>query len=59
VNRKREKDTYGKMFTSGNSVSEYVSQKIKREPLNYKTVEDQEFEKEKAKIDRKVKKMME
>lgn len=57
VNRKREKDTYGKMFfgePSGGSVSEYVDKKIKKEPLNYKSIEDQEFEKEMKKIDRKV-----
>lgn len=40
VNRKREKDTYGKMFTSQSSVSEYVDHKIKREPINFKSIED-------------------
>jgi hypothetical protein len=42
INRKREKDTYGKMFfaESTGSVSEYVDKKIKKEPLNYKTIED-------------------
>ena len=46
INRKREKDTYGKMFGSNCSVSDYLTQKIKKEPLNYRTIEDQEFEKE-------------
>ena len=48
INRKREKDTYGKMFfgEAAGSVSEYVDKKIKKEPINYKTIEDQEFEKE-------------
>jgi tetratricopeptide (TPR) repeat protein len=58
VNRKREKDTYGKMFTSAQSVAEYVDHKIKREPINYKSIEDQEYEREKTKMDRKVSKMM-
>ncbi|CDW73168.1 peptidyl-prolyl cis-trans isomerase d [Stylonychia lemnae] len=58
INRKREKDTYGKMFTSQSSVSEYVDHKISKEPINYKSIEDQEYEKEKQKMDRKVKKMM-
>lgn len=59
INRKREKDTYGKMFQGTNSVNDYLAQKIKREPINYRTQEDLEYEKERAKMDTKVKKMME
>lgn len=54
VNRKREKDTYGKMFTSSASVSEYVEQKIKREPLNFRSAEDEEYERENLKMNAKV-----
>ena len=48
------------MFNSKNqSVSDYVQQKVIKEPINYRTVEDEEFEKEKKKIERKVQRMME
>ena len=59
VNRKREKETYGKMFNSKKSISDYVEQKSLKEPIGYKTMEDKEYEKEKIKMERKVKKMME
>lgn len=58
VNRRREKDTYGKMFTPKNSVTEYVDKKVKKEPLNYRTVEDMEYEKERHKMEQKVKLQM-
>ena len=54
INRKREKETYGKMFDGKNSISDYVSKKTYHDPISYKTVEDREFEKEKQKIDDKV-----
>ena len=60
VNSKREKDTYSKMFTNKNqSVSDYVTSKISKEPINYRTVEEEEYEKEKKKMEAKVRKMME
>lgn len=52
VNRKREKETYSKMFTSKEGIVKPGD--VKDTPLNYKTVEDQEFEKERAKIYAKV-----
>lgn len=30
INRKREKDTYGKMFTTNKSISEYVEEKASK-----------------------------
>lgn len=46
------------MFQSAFSVNEYIEQKSKKEPLNYRTQEDLEFERERAKLDAKVKKML-
>ena len=61
VNRKREKETYGKMFTANNSksISDYVDEKTLKEPINYKSLEDKEFEQEKSKMQKKVEKLME
>lgn len=59
VNRKREKETYSKMFNSKKSISDYVEHKSLKEPIAYKTMEDKEYEKEKIKMEKKVKKMME
>jgi tetratricopeptide (TPR) repeat protein len=47
VNRKREKETYSKMFNSKKSISDYVEEKTLKETINYKSMEDKEFEKEK------------
>ena len=58
INRKREKDTYGKMFNTTKSISEYVEEKTSKQPINYKTLEDREYEKEKKKMDEKIKKML-
>lgn len=44
INRKREKETYSKMFTAKPGISEEIP-KI-NVPLNYKTIEDQEYERE-------------
>ena len=49
LNRKREKDTYSKMFSSTKSVSDYIQQK--NVPLNYKSQEDLEYERERLKMD--------
>jgi len=51
VNRKRELNTYGNMFSKNASVSDYVAKKVKTEPLNYKSVEDKEFDEEKKKME--------
>ena len=49
VNRKRERDTYSKMFFAnksqqqgggGESVTDYVQKKFKKEETQFKTVED-------------------
>jgi hypothetical protein len=55
VNRKREKDTYSKMFKSG-KIAEYAE--TKEVPINYRTQEDLEFEREKQKMEQKIKIMM-
>ena len=54
INRKREKDTYGKMFNTSKSISDYVEEKASKQPISYKTMEDKEFEKESKKMDEKV-----
>ncbi len=46
------------MFKSGQSVNDYLEHKIKKEPINFRTQEDIEFEKVRAKLDAKVKKML-
>lgn len=56
VNRKREKDTYAKMFTSKQGIVD-KDQEV-QVPLNYKTIEDQEYEKERLKMEAKVKAQM-
>ena len=49
LNRKRERDTYSKMFFAnksqqqgggGESVTDYVQKKFKKEETQFKTVED-------------------
>jgi len=55
VNRKREHDTYGKMFT-GKSVNDYVTQKLAKQ--TYKSGDEREYEEEKKKMDEKIKLMM-
>jgi len=59
LNRKREHDTYAKMFNKQSSVSEYVASKAHTDPLNYKSMEDKDFETKKRKMDLKVKRMIE
>jgi tetratricopeptide (TPR) repeat protein len=56
VNRKREKDTYSKMFTSKEGIVKPGD--AKETPLNYKTVEDQEYERERAKMEARVRQQM-
>jgi hypothetical protein len=45
VNRRREKETYSKMFKGGPG-GDYIDEKRQRESLNYKSMEDLEFERE-------------
>ncbi len=45
INRRREKDTYSKMFKGGPG-NDYIDEKRQRESLNYKSMEDLEFERE-------------
>jgi hypothetical protein len=47
------------MFDKKTSVSDYVMHKENKEPLNYKSQEDKEFEKDQQKMQRKVDRMME
>jgi hypothetical protein len=47
------------MFNTKKSISDYVEEKTLKEPISYKTLEDKEYEKEKVKMEKKVKKMME
>ena len=66
INRKRERETYSKMFFNSKeqqsksnakqqeSVTDYVQKKFKKEDTHFKTVEDQEIEKELEKIDTEV-----
>ena len=56
VNRRREKETYSKMFKG--TTGEYIDDKRLREPLNYKTMEDLEFERERNKIQARVRDQM-
>ncbi len=44
VNRRREKETYSKMFKGG--ATDYLDDKRQSQPLNYKSMEDLEFERE-------------
>jgi len=57
VNRKREKDTYSKMFTGGH-MPDRLEEEKKRQ-MTYKTVEELEYERERAKMVTKVKAQME
>ena len=58
VNRKREKETYSKMFTTknGSSISDYIEEKPKQP--NYKTMEDLEYERERQKMEARVREQM-
>lgn len=38
------------MFNSKKSISDYVEHKTLKEPINYKSMEEKEFDKEKLKI---------
>lgn len=58
VNRKREKDTYGKMFQKTKSVADWVDKNKVVEP-KMKTLEDLEEEEENKELELKVKKYME
>lgn len=59
VNRKREKETYSKMFKTGSKgVTDFVEEQLKKQtpvPINQKTMEELEWERERAKIEQKVK----
>lgn len=57
VNRKREKDTYSKMFTSG-GLPDRLEEEKKRQ-MTFKTVEELEYERERVKMVVKVKAQME
>jgi hypothetical protein len=47
------------MFNKTASVSDYIQHKENKEPLNYKSLEDKEFEKDQQKMQRKVNRMLE
>lgn len=58
VNYKREKETYLNMFSSKKGIHDYVEKTNAKIPLNFKTEEDREWEKEEAVIDKQVREMV-
>ena len=57
-NKRREKDTYSKMFQKDNSVAEFIEKELnthEEEKKNYMTLTEKEEAEEQKKLDEKVK----